>query len=418
MFTFSNRPLWVCAALAVAALTCCPAAAELPRHVEVANFGPEGQDFLQDEFTDIGYGEAIAIRNGIGFVGIPRARDNGHVAVLNLTANGWKRVGTLQAPNSAAETAFGRSIIFRDGLVVIGGARAAYVFKRRDGVWRHVQKLTPPAADGAHDFPAALRYEDGTLLATAHTHALSSVVYVFELNATGTFVRRATLRPSDGAPGNVFGNTISMTRTTFVVGSPSGNLQGDLPGSAYVFRRNSSGRWVQTQKLLPVEPAASFGVAVAIDQGMILVGAPHVDGEGAPIFPDTPDGHVAEGTVFGFLQVAGRYVESFKLRPRPDERFEYQEFGSAIAMFGQRIAISATGPGLVISAFPDGLVFTYTRDGSSVIARGLAAEDGQFVITALGLANNWLLVGANDDFTCPFGCIGAAHIYDVNRFRQ
>jgi hypothetical protein len=414
MSTLINHPLWLCAALVLVALTGQRAAAELPVHVAIAGFGPEGQDFLDTEFTDIGYGEVIAIRNGIGFVGIPRADDNGHVAVLNLTASGWRRVATLKAPDPAAEAVFGRSITFRDGVVVIGGAQAAYVFKRSNGVWRHVQKLRPPAADRAHDFPVALRYEQGTLLASAHTHSLSSVVYVFELNATGNFVRRATLRPSDGAPGNSFGHAISMTRTTFVVGAPGG----DAPGSAYVFRRNSSGRWIETQKLLPVESAPGFGVAVAIDQGMILIGAPHTDGEGLPRFPDTPDGHVAEGAVFGFLPVAGRYVESFKLRPRPDEKFEYELFGSAIAMFGQRIAIAAKGPDLHISAFSDGYVFTYARDGSSVYARGIAAADGQFVVTAIGLANNWLLLGAHADFTCPFGCIGNAHIYDVNRFRQ
>ena len=226
MSTFISRPLWVCAALALAALTGHPAAAELPVHVEVAGFGPEGQDFLDTEFTDIGYGEAIAIRNGIGLVGIPRADDNGHVAVLNLTASGWRRVATLKAPNPAAAAVFGRSITFRDGVVVIGGAQAAYVFKRSNGVWRHVQKLTPPAGDGAHDFPVALRYEQGTLLASAHTHSLSSVVYVFELNATGTFVRRATLRPSDGARGNSFGHAISMTNRTFVVGAPGGDRLG------------------------------------------------------------------------------------------------------------------------------------------------------------------------------------------------
>ena len=33
------------------------------------------------------------------------------------------------------------AVSFRDGLVVVGSARAAYVFKQVDGVWREQQKI-------------------------------------------------------------------------------------------------------------------------------------------------------------------------------------------------------------------------------------------------------------------------------------
>ena len=70
----------------------------LQPHVVVS---PESEDFPA-EFRDIKFGEAVAIRNGIAFVGIPKADDGGHVAVLNLTASGWKRVGTIKLPESVA----------------------------------------------------------------------------------------------------------------------------------------------------------------------------------------------------------------------------------------------------------------------------------------------------------------------------
>jgi hypothetical protein len=111
------------------------------------------------------------------------------------------------------------------------------------------------------------------------------------------------------------------------------------------------------------------------------------------------------------------YIESFKLRPRPDERFEYEQFGSEIAMSGVRIAVKATGFRAPVTLTPDGLVFTYTRNGSSVLARGITSRQAE--ISAMDLSNNALLIGAIIESTvCRFVCIRTARIYDDNLFEQ
>jgi FG-GAP repeat len=403
-----------CALFTLAAFAGHRAAAELPEHVSVAGFGPEGQDYSDEEFPEVEFAYAVAMRNGIAFLGIPSAPDNGHVAVLNQTASGWRRVATLKMPNPAIDTRFGRSITFRDGVVVVGSESAAYVFKRNNGLWKFAQKLTPPAADGQVDFPIALRYEAGTLLASAYRNVAPSVVHVYELDAIGRFVRRATVKASDGTPGDNFGADISMTATTFVVGAPRGGRDRIItlpqfggPGAAYVFRHNSSGNWVQTQKLQPAVPAQGFGTSVAIDRGMIIVGAPKVD----ELFYETG------GAAYVFLPSSGRYLETLKLQPRFDEHGAYADFGYRIAMFGERIAIAAVEPYGLESFYPFGFVYTYTRDGSSVVPRGVAA--GNAVGSSIALANKWLLFGTTvEPSSCTFGCIGSATLYDVNRFRQ
>jgi hypothetical protein len=387
---------------------------DLPEHALVVEFCCGFEEPSPGDFQEFGFGEAVAIRDDVAFIGAPRWRDKGQVAVLNLTATGWKQVQTLTAPNPSAQSDFGRVLTFRDGVLVVGGGNAAYVFKRGDRLFRYTQTLTPPAADGVGGFPVALRYEGGTLLASGSRSTAPSVVYVFERDSTGVFVRRAKVKASDGTAGDSFGASLSMTSRLFVVGSP-GNA--DSPDSAaYTFRRNSSGNWVQAQKLVPAVPAPGFGTAVAIDRDMILVGAPRVDVEGMPpFFPPTPDFHIAGGAVFGFLPGVSGYIESFKLRPRPDERFEYEEFGSEIAMSGARIAVTATGRRAESRTLPDGLVFTYTRNGSSVLARGIASRQAQ--ITAMGLSNNALLIGAYaDNTTCRWLCERVARIYDDNLF--
>jgi hypothetical protein len=423
MIASSIRTIAGSVAAAVAVLASPLASAELSRHLPVASLVPIGNDFevptdpSEIDF-DIRFGEAVAIRDGIAFAGIPGSHD-GRVAVFNQAATGWQRVQTLTAPTPVSRDEFGRALAFRDGFAFVGSKTATYIFKRSNGVWRHFQTLKPPAADGAGRFPVALRYEAGTLLASADRgSALPNFVYVFERDASGKFVQRAKLRALDAAGDDNFGASLGVTGTALVIGSPGGDDQRSFnvpgfsgPGAAYVFRRNSVGNWVQTQKLTAVDDPSSFGAAVAIDNAMIIVGAPKFDTVGGV---NGPEANAAGGAAYGFVPVAGRYVETFKLRPSADEKSQYQAFGYEIAMFGRNIAIAATEPYGAVSAFPRGFIFTYDRVGSTLTARGVAAS--HIVSSSMGLSNNLLMAGDPGDVTCPFGCSGHATVYDVLRF--
>jgi hypothetical protein len=426
MDTSTVRSVLVATSLVLAVLSGRPASAELPEHPPIASFGPAPADIEEpteeNPFPDFEllFGEAVAIRNGIAFAGVPFSH-GGRVAVFNQTTSGWRRVQTIIAP--VPDDAFGSALTFRDGLLVVGGRSAAHVYKRSNGVWVHTQTLQPLATDAVELFPIALRYEGGTLLATAYRgFTLPSLVYVFELDTNGRFFRRTRLRALDPKPGDVFGASLSMTNTTLLIGAPRGdpgfirpfnipNYRGT--GAAYVFKRNSRGNWAQTQKLTAVENAPGFGAAVAIDNGMIIVGAPKVDVQGGV---NGPEENAAGGAAYGFLPVGGRYLESFKLRPRPDELPQYQEFGYQIAMFGRFIAIAAVEPYGAISEYSEGFVVTYDRDGTSVTSRGVAAA--HLASSSLALANNMLLVGDPGDRRCTVGCPGQATFYDIARFRQ
>jgi hypothetical protein len=393
--------------LTLAALVSSRAAAELPEQLLAGTFGPADSDFdLTDieipSTVDLHFGATVAMRNGIAFASIPFSF-GGRVAVLNLTASGWQRVQTLNAPVKNA--GFGNAIVFRDGIVVVSDNTSAYVYKRNSaGAWTLRQTLRPPATDSVTLFPLAVKYEAGTLIASASRNARSGLVYVFELGTDGRFFRRATLHALDSKADDGFGGSLSMTKKTLLMGSS---------GAAYIFGRNSLGNWVQRQKLLPVNAADGFGAAVAIDNDMIVIGAPAEDIETEI---DTPDGHYAGGAAYVFLPVAGRYVESLRLRPRIDERFDYLDFGKQVAMFGRYIAIAASGRPTFESVSAEGLVFTYDRNSSAVLARGIGSA--HWDSGSIALANNWLLVGHIGDQRCNFGCPGAAALYDVNRFQQ
>jgi hypothetical protein len=413
------------------------ASAPLQRHVVLR---PESEDF-PSEFRDIKFGEAVAIRNGIAFVGMPKAADGGHVAVLNLTASGWKRVDTIKLPESVAhnlrETEFGRALTWRDGVLVVGGDKAAYYFSRRNGIWTFRDSLRPVFVSLGSVFPVTLRYEAtevnapgrppgvGTLLATElAAPCCPSRVHIFHLSPTReSFLYAGFVQPSDSRAGDNFGADLSMTNRAFVVGSPGGSRSriAGLPaydqlGSAYIFRRGADGWWKQGQKLVASEPAPGFGTSVAIDKDMIIVGAPKIDIEGPPAGPSTADGHTAGGAAYVFVPGATRYVQARKLRPRPAELFQYQDFGYRVAMFGPHVVIGAAKPYVPNGTFPFGLAVAYTRDGTSLVSHGVAR--GNVVAASMSLANNWLLLGVPYERSCPSGCVGSAHIYDVNRLAR
>lgn len=409
--------VWACAS-AIALLSSSAAFAELPRHPVIQTLEATHEEIQPDPENmpqSLKFGLAVAIRDGTAFVGMPAAFDHGRVAIFTQTASGWQRTGTLDPSPGNVEGGFGQSLAFRDGYAMVGTSRSVYVFKRGNGRWNLSQRLAAPA--GESDFARALHLEGGVLVVGAPertSNRLHGTAYVYERNAAGLFALTATLVPADSQIGDAFGFDVSVASGVIVIGAP----ESASGGAAYVFRRNSSGAWVQRQRLVSTETEAgdAFGTAVAIDKSMIVVGAPDVDFEDSS---STPDGHMAGGAAYGFVPVAGSFVETFKLRPRPDENPDYENFGRDVAMFDKRIVVSAAQ--FHLNAIDGGYVHTYRRDGASVSALGLA--EGFFMgdSNTLALANQWLLVGEPYDSSCfsSIGiCVGEANVIDVSRFAQ
>jgi hypothetical protein len=344
---------------------------------------------------------------------MPLTFTTGRVAVFTQGTSGWTRTGTLTASDATSDDRFGHAVSFRDGLVVVGSRRAAYVFKQVNGVWRQQQKIVPPAADGVAFFAHDLKHEAGVLAIGTEgdvNNPTRTSVYIFEQDTTGKFVRRARVRAADGHPGDRFGWSIGMTNAIIVVGAP---WHDQARGAVYILGRNKSGSWVQRQKLVAIERQTSdqFGTAVAVDRGMILVGAPTAVPPGLDPDLDFP----LRGVVYGFLPGTTQYLESFQLYQTRDG-LPFQDFGSSIAMFDKRIAVGGSEFSQDGEVEGRALVATYTRDGSSVLPLGFVSHDTTAVSVAI--ANNLLLVGSPFTGACLFAgsCVGRANLYHLNRF--
>lgn len=381
MLRFTARALAACVSIAAFTLLAPTASAQFRVHPR--------QGVVSIGVRDDGFGAAVAIRSGLAFVGAPNVLPVGKVVVYTATPTALIGTGIMLSPSEPVPfEEFGRSLLYRDGILLVGSNQATYVFKRNSsGVWKQKQKLPPSGS---------FRHEDGTLALSA-----PGGVNIYLRNAAGQFILSQKLVSPDSAPNNVLG-AISMAGPTIVVGGK---------GRAYVFRRNSTGVWRHRQTLIPSEfgtesAPTGFGSAVAIDRGMIIVGAPDYDGS---LFS-------SEGAAYGFVLDGALYVETFKLQPQLGGYTDSTlGFGQQIAMFGARIVVHAfTAFGVDCENWQES-AFTYTREGSSVLPRGVASWGGCGG-PSLALADDRLLVGIPRDDHGFLEEPGNANLYRLNVF--
>jgi hypothetical protein len=140
----------------------------------------------------------------------------------------------------------------------------------------------------------------------------SGAAYVFQ-KQTGNqepWGLRRKIMADDGAGGDLFGYSASMSGDIIIIGAPLDSDHGQGSGAAYGFARNfgGTGAWGQVQKFAPADGAASdyFGWAVGISGNRVVIGAPYHDAFGA----NEGTAYVYESGVFaakldGFVATAG-----------------------------------------------------------------------------------------------------------------
>ncbi|MCH7887296.1 MAG: FG-GAP repeat protein, partial [Candidatus Marinimicrobia bacterium] len=101
----------------------------------------------------------------------------------------------------------------------------------------------------------------------------SGSAYVFKRSGT-SWAQEAKLLPSDGAVEDRFGVSVSISGDYAVVGAKFDDDNGSKSGSAYVFKR-AGASWTEEVKLLPSDGAAGdeFGKSVSISGDYAVVGA-------------------------------------------------------------------------------------------------------------------------------------------------
>ncbi len=261
------------------------------------------------------FGESVSISGTAGLVGAPRDVIGSNINQgsayifrgLDTATGSITQNAKLVASDGAASDFFGGLSISLSGNIGLIGAHrhnvgsnadqgAAYVFRGLNtatGTVNQNVKLT--ASDGAaSDFfggGVSLSGSIGLVGArgdTIGTNASQGAAYVFRSldTATGTVNQNAKLVASDGAADDIFGNSVSISGNTGLVGARADDIGSNADqGSAYIFRNldTLTGTNTQSVKLIASDGVAGdlFGVTVSLDGDNFLIGATPIDGSEA-----------------------------------------------------------------------------------------------------------------------------------------
>jgi FG-GAP repeat protein len=153
--------------------------------------------------------------------------------------------------------------------------------------------------------------------------ANSGSAYLFHTSGA----QYAKLLPNDGALGDNFGVSVAIDNGVAVVGAPEDDDNGIDSGSAYLFNAVTGSQYA---KLTPSNGAANdaFGHSVAISNGIVAVGALRHE-----------NGGVVSGAVYLFNAVTGTQLAQLT----PNDSTQFQQFGYSLAIDSNTVAVGALG---------------------------------------------------------------------------
>jgi len=323
-------------------------------------------------------------------------------ADVNL-ASSFATETKLTASDGAAKSFFGKSVSISDSTVVVGAffnvadgmshKGAAYVFTNSESGWTQVAKLT--TSDGASDdhFGDSVSISGNTVVVGAHSATVGSnswqgAAYVFSRPEAGwaDMTETAKLTASDGATQDKFGTSVSISGNTIVVGSPRALIGKYYCGAAYVFTNPGSG-WTQTAKLVVSDRWVSVGTSVSISGNTVVVGAPNSIVRGK-----------YQGTAFVFMKSGSVWTRTAELNASDGATDSY--FGKSVSISGNTVVV--TGGGAVY-------VFTTLAAGGKTVTQSakLTASDAVFTRdygASVSISGNTVVVKAS----------GAAYVFTTS----
>jgi FG-GAP repeat/Cadherin-like domain/Putative Ig domain len=211
------------------------------------------------------FGVRVAISGDTAVVASNKQNTNGQPATYV-----FERSGT--AWSQQAELPVSGAVAISGDTAVIGGD----IYVRQGSTWSEQAQLL---ANGAAIFAFDAVAIDGDTIAVGQANQVvnnqlnQGAVFVFVRSGT-TWTQQAELTAADGAAGDSFGSSVSVSGDLIAVGAPDKTPFG---GAGYVFA-GSGGTWTQQAELMPADVLNNednFGMSVSISGDTAVFGAPN-----------------------------------------------------------------------------------------------------------------------------------------------
>jgi len=375
-------------------------AAVYPLTVDPLCFVEQAKLTASDGWAFDYFGYSVSLSGDTALVGAhgddDNGTDSGSAYVFVRSGTSWTQEAKLIAGDGAAADIFGHSVSLSGDTALVGAqydndtgsnSGSAYVFVRQGTGWTQQAKLV--AGDGAADdeFGTSVSLSGDTALVGAalddDNGSWSGSAYVFVRSGT-SWTQEAKLLAGDGAAGDYFGYSVSLSGDTALVCAALDNDNGINSGSAYVFARSGTS-WTQEAKLLAGHGAADdwFGWSVSVSGDMALVGAYGDDDNGSD-----------SGSAYVFVRSGTSWTQEAKLLAGDGAWGD--RFGGSVSLSGDTALVGARYDD--DNGGASGSAYVFARSGTSwtqtakLLASGGAAND--YFGWSVFLSGDTALVGA------------------------
>lgn len=285
--------------------------------------------------TTVSYGSSVDVDGMRAIVGASNV-----VFILARSGGGWIEEAAL--PNDVSAMFGNAVSIHGSIAVVGAHAEstdgpnfgAAYIFEKQNGVWTERARLTASDATADQHFGTSVSVSGDTVVVGAPGQGQNTIIvgsaYVFIRQNSG-WVEEKILTALDGFVANGFGGAVSISSDRIAVGARLDAEEGLKSGAGYVYSRVGS-LWTEDAKLLGGSPGAQFGNAISISAETVVVGA-IFDSNVSPL---SGSAHifVKEGLDWPLQQVLAP--------SNPNTSEVDQKFGLAVSIDGDGVAVSCS----------------------------------------------------------------------------
>jgi hypothetical protein len=173
--------------------------------------------------------------------------------------------------------------------------------------------------------------------------------YVYVRDGTN-WVLQADLLSIDNEPDDVFGASVAIDGDRIAVGAPGDDDKGAGAGAVYIFERTGT-NWVQTVKLAAADGAQGdgFGGMLDLSGNTVAAGAPYKS--------------TYRGAVYVFAGAGSSWHQEGKLTHASIQQADY--FGERLAMDGNTVAVGVYRHAISSTKTYAGAVFVYARTGTN-----------------------------------------------------
>jgi len=261
----------------------------------------------------------------------------GSAYIFTRENNTWSLYQKIVASDRDSNDNFGYSVGIHNENIIVGAYKydpdgieigGAYVFDLGNGIWEETTILKASTSYQGDRFGWSVDVYNDFYIVGAPYHDYDDLGGGFHNNAGAAYIYDAAnswaedkVVEGDRTDQDNLGEDVAIYETTVVVGAPLQDygIDGDPPfwssgGAAFVYEKEASGIWNQTQKLLTGDRFTSdkFGHSVAIYEDTIIGGAPEDNGT---IGPSTGSLYVFKDETLGVND--NDFNTSISLYPNP-----------------------------------------------------------------------------------------------------